>query len=302
LKVIVSLTSYPARIETVHLTVKNLLNQTEKIDKIILWLAKEQFANREESLPKNLLDLTSKGLTIGWCENDIKSYKKLIPAIKEFPDDIIITVDDDAIYNNDIIRRLLISYKNNPNCITAHRITRLYIRKDKFFILQRGLYYKDANKFNYSDYLKKPSYFNKLTGCGGVLYPPGCLHPDVLSEKIFMELAPTSDDIWFWLMGVRNGTRVCVPDDHISIFTEIAEAQKESLSDINDHGEKLFFVHLYNVINHYPDILQKINIDKEMNDKIVKTLKNNIPNQIRCISTKMRPDNMLKHLKDIFDK
>ena len=34
--VIISLTSHPGRINTVHLTIESLLNQTLKIDKVIL--------------------------------------------------------------------------------------------------------------------------------------------------------------------------------------------------------------------------------------------------------------------------
>lgn len=42
-KIVVSLTSFPARIKKVHIVIESLLNQTIKPDKIILWLSKEQF-------------------------------------------------------------------------------------------------------------------------------------------------------------------------------------------------------------------------------------------------------------------
>ena len=54
-KLIVSLTSFPARINTVHQVIESLLNQTKKADKIILWLAPEQFPNGEKDLPEKLL-------------------------------------------------------------------------------------------------------------------------------------------------------------------------------------------------------------------------------------------------------
>ncbi len=46
-----------------------------------------------------------KGLTIDWCE-DIKSYKKLIPTLKKYPDAIIVTADDDLIYDNKWLEQL----------------------------------------------------------------------------------------------------------------------------------------------------------------------------------------------------
>ena len=48
---IISLTSYPERIEFVHLAIKSLLNQAILPSKIILWLAESEFPNREKNLP-----------------------------------------------------------------------------------------------------------------------------------------------------------------------------------------------------------------------------------------------------------
>ena len=49
---IVSLTSFPARINTAHLAINTLLQQTFKPDRIILWLASEQFAKKEKDFAK----------------------------------------------------------------------------------------------------------------------------------------------------------------------------------------------------------------------------------------------------------
>ena len=50
-KVIVSLTSYPARFDTIHLCIKSLMYQTIKPDKIILWLGSD---SAEVKLPLEL--------------------------------------------------------------------------------------------------------------------------------------------------------------------------------------------------------------------------------------------------------
>ena len=71
-EIIVSLTSYPARITTVHMTIMTLLNQKVKPDKVILWLAKEQFPKGMASLPKKLIALQNVGLKIEWT-HDIRS-------------------------------------------------------------------------------------------------------------------------------------------------------------------------------------------------------------------------------------
>ena len=72
-QVIVSLTSYPARISYVHLAIKSLMLQSYKPDRIILWLAEEQFPDKK--LPKKLTDLCQYGLEIIWMQ-DIYGNKK----------------------------------------------------------------------------------------------------------------------------------------------------------------------------------------------------------------------------------
>src|SRR5699024_12638905 len=65
-----------------------LLRQTYPPDKIILWLAKEQFEGRN-TLPNNLLDLEKRGLEIVFCDEDLRSHKKYYYAIKKFSKDIL---------------------------------------------------------------------------------------------------------------------------------------------------------------------------------------------------------------------
>lgn len=49
-KIIASLTTYGSRINSVDLTLKTILNQTKKADKIILWLAEDEF--NFDNIPK----------------------------------------------------------------------------------------------------------------------------------------------------------------------------------------------------------------------------------------------------------
>lgn len=196
-KIIVSLTTFPGRINLVYKTITTLLQQTVKPDEVILWLANEQFPTHE--LPENLTRLQEFGLTIRWCE-DIRSYKKLIPTLTEHPDDIIITTDDDYYYDKNLIKTLLDEHDKNPDCIIGTRAM-LHVRQKsgKFKLIRRSYIYDDT-------YL--PSYLNAFIGFGGVLYPPHSLHPDILDKEKFMKLIPTNDDAWFWLHGALQGTKI----------------------------------------------------------------------------------------------
>ena len=222
-KIIVSLTTFPPRINSVYKTISTLLEQTVKPDEVVLWLATEE--KKKKKLPENLTNLQTFGLTIKWCDN-IKSYKKLIPALAEYPDDIIITVDDDYYYDKDLVKNLLEEHKKYPDCIIGARANRLVPQKDKSFKLKRRSYIYDSSY--------RPSYLNPFIGFGGVLYPPHALHKDVMNKEKFMTIIPTNDDAWFWINAVRNKTRfVPCRNGYKLKFYLIENSQQVGLYQVN---------------------------------------------------------------------
>lgn len=241
-KLIVSLTTYPARIEYIHTVIKSLLVQTLKPDLLILWLAEEQFPEKEDDLPKSLLDLKQYGLTISWC-NDIRSYKKLVPTIKEYPEAVIITADDDMYYHPKMVERLYKAYQKEPEYIHCHRVTKFYMEDGEFRTIAGGY-----------DIYSHPSYLHKLTGGSGSCYPPHSLHPDITKEELFMKLAPTNDDIWFWLMAAMNGMRCNVVRHSCTALYFVEGSQADALNYVNDQGERLFWKQLNNMFHYYPDV------------------------------------------------
>ena len=221
-RIILSLTTFPDRINIVHKTISTLLTQTTKPDAVILWLADSQFPDKK--LPESLLRLQIYGLTIKWC-SDIRSYKKLIPALKEYPDDIIITVDDDYYYPENLIETLMEEHKRYPDCIIGGRAMVLKGKFGKIKLKRRSYVYD-------SSYL--PSYRNPFIGFGGVLYPPHSLHEDVFDSDKFMTLVPTNDDAWFWINAVRKGTKFVPAKDGYKLNYYLVEgSQKTGLFQIN---------------------------------------------------------------------
>lgn len=98
-EIIVSLTTYGRRLYRVHLTIESLMQQSMKANRIVLWLSDEF----KDTLPQTLLKQTKRGLDIRYCK-DIRSYTKLVPSLREFPEATIITVDDDIIYEYDVLK------------------------------------------------------------------------------------------------------------------------------------------------------------------------------------------------------
>lgn len=245
-ELVVSLTSFPARIGTVHKTIETILRQTERPDKVILWLAEEQFPGKEKDLPRELTRLTHHGLTIAWC-SDIRSYKKLIPTLKLYPDAVIVTADDDAYYHSDWLKTLYESYLKHPNFIHCHRITKFYRENEEWRWVPAGLASYPC-----------PAYLHKLVGLGGVLYPPHSLHHDVLNEELFRALAKTNDDIWFWFMAIRNNYKIlfvkgAVPDPKL-----VEGSQEEALFKENDRGAQLFLQDFNRLLERFPEVKERL--------------------------------------------
>jgi len=260
-RLIVSLTSIPKRIKTVRYTIESILLQTKKPNMVVLWLGEDKFPNKEHNLPKMLTRLIKYGLTIKWCK-DIRSYTKLIPSLEEFPDDIIVTIDDDVWYPPQWLERLYNSYIKDPKYIHAHRCLQVTGTPNKI------------NKYvdwGFQIYAPKaPSYCWHITGTGGVLYPPHCFHKDVCDRSKFLELAPSVDDIWFWAMAILNHTRFKIVESNIFNFEGVFIVNNESLWSANVFDKN--DIALEKIANAYPELMPLIVsdlniINQDINDK-----------------------------------
>lgn len=229
-KIIASLTSYGDRIHTVNMTIETILNQTLKADKVILWLSEDEFSMN--TIPQALHKLALNGLTIKFCK-DLKSYKKLIPTLKFFPNDIIITFDDDVLYKNNIIEKLYNSYLEEPNvihCMRGHKMT-----------FDANIKLQPYNNWSMLSNCFQSKYEIFPTGVAGILYFPGCFNNEVFNEERFLTLAPHGDDIWFKAMSLLQGVKskiVMQTEEEIDNLSFIDNTQTNGLwSQINQFEE-----------------------------------------------------------------
>ena len=196
-RIIVSFTSYPARIDTVHVIVECMLKQTIMPDKIVLYLAEEQFPGRE--IPENLCAYIGEIFEIHWCDEDLKSHKKYYYAFQEFREDIVITIDDDLIYPERMIEELLDYYGKYPQCILARRAKLMLINKNK----EIAKYEEWYNVLK--GYVGIPRMDLFLTTGGGTLFPPHILGGEVFNKEVFMTICKHADDIWINLARIIYG-------------------------------------------------------------------------------------------------
>jgi len=96
-KVICAMTSWTKRIQNCSRVIARLLEQTCQPDKIYLTLAVEEFPNKSEDLPSDLVKLAkSKRVVINWVQKNVKTMKKVFPILQYLnEDDIILLCDDD---------------------------------------------------------------------------------------------------------------------------------------------------------------------------------------------------------------
>ena len=195
ISVIVSLTSFPDRINSVWQVIVCMQKQTMPPRKIILWLSKEQFPSID-SIPDKLKTMENETFQIRLVEGDIRSHKKYYYVAKEYPNDLIFLIDDDIYYPTDILERSYDAYLKHPNCVVCnygYRITYDQLGKHK----------------RYSDWvsLYKGSEGRDLVfgSGGGTLLNPLKMHHDFLSIDKATKLTPLADDIWLNAMARLAG-------------------------------------------------------------------------------------------------
>ncbi len=198
-EVIVSMTTFPGRIDTVYKALNSIFTQSFKPDRVILWLAEEQFPDKQ--LPQSLTDYVSLGLEIRWCKEDLRSHKKYYYVMQEYPKAIVITVDDDLIYDRQLVEALVASYLHFPDAVSAARTHLMKIGEDGK-IAPYSQWIKE-----FSGVLGKPSMQLFSTSGAGTLYPPACMGEELFNIDNIKKYCFNADDIWFKVMQIKN----CIP-------------------------------------------------------------------------------------------
>ncbi|WP_420602409.1 glycosyltransferase [Flagellimonas sp.] len=191
--VIVSLTSIPSRLKSLHLVIRSLMNQDVAPKKIVLWLNNDLKGH----LPKALEKLICERFEIRYSELTC-SHRKLIHSIEAYPEDVIITCDDDLMYRRNWLSIFYDEHKKNPkNIIGNHTIHINHDHSGNPLPFKKWKYPKTEEV--------NPQAITPI-GAWGILYPPHSVDEKVLNEKLFLKLAPKADDLWFKAMGLLKGT------------------------------------------------------------------------------------------------
>lgn len=238
-RIIISLTSFPARINQLWVVIESLLRQNTRPNKIILWLSKSQFT--WNSIPSSLIRLQDKGLEINLVDGDIRSHKKYYYAFKEYPNDYVILVDDDIIYPTTLVTELLKDFSpQKVHCSYGSVIT----------------FDKDGNMQPYENWSPQTGLYNRdnffFGSGGGTILVPASLPQDMMNLDEILGLCPLADDIWLNAMCRRSNLKILKVRDG-SIFPLYAANETPTLSKKNIQ-ESMNDVQLKKVSMRYPSL------------------------------------------------
>lgn len=200
-KTVISLTTIPPRMDKIGPTLQSLLEQSAKIDEIILWIP---LSYRRAEFQEFTLPVVPQGITIRRADHDYGPATKILPALKLFAgEDVrIIYCDDDRVYNHDWAQRMLDCSDRHPGeCIAeAGEVVESLYRKYKA-TFPRYHFLKYATLGITSHFHRKKirelnpglGLADVCKGYGGVLVRPEFFTPVVFDIPDIMW---TVDDIW----------------------------------------------------------------------------------------------------------
>lgn len=202
-KVVISCTTTKFRLKFLYYMLISLKKQTLQPDVIYVNLSREPYL-----LDDGIQELPD------WLENDDKlvinfventgSYRKLNPLFEQNligDDDLVITADDDILYGKNWIKSLVEESDKNPNDIVCCRARKI----------KKNIFGKYTNYSMWSLFNKTHKQINILpTNGAGTVFKKSFLDINFLLDKRYLDIASTSDDLWFRAASLKQNIEVIV--------------------------------------------------------------------------------------------
>lgn len=222
-KPIVSVTTFPARIANLWMVIYTIYRQTFLPGKIVVTLAKDEFPNGLSSIPDSLKFFLGKGTELLFVDDNLRPHNKYFYSRQKYPNRMVITIDDDLLYYNGTLEKLMNLHKQYPEAICTNRAHKIILEGNKL-----GLYSAFENTYN-----EVPSHFILALGVCGVLYPATFSNIKLYDKEKIKDLSLTTDDLWLKVMEILSDTKAVV-GDYYAIPISIPSSQKVALKHINN--------------------------------------------------------------------
>ena len=267
-----SLTTWSKRIGNIPAVLDTILAQSIKPDLIVLNLA------FNEQIPKSIQAYIDKNGIEIYRVADTKVYKKLIPTLKRYPNDIIINIDDDWLYPSDMIADFIDihnKYPNNP-------------------ISGNGLVYSEMICHCGCASLTKADFFEQYI--------------DSIDDDVIKN-CPCSDIVYTYFANKAGHPYITTKNEYFTNMTPFNEEIGYSTTDVKENSLKdslSFLIQKYGIIPQYTngyvndpyiaDILYHIHSDEK------KETRNNSIAEIRSTHAYktgrllLKPLSMIRHI------
>ena len=193
---VISLTTYGGRIDVVDIAVKTLLRQSVPVNRIVLWLADDEYSGA--NLPERVRDLQRYGVEIRYCP-DLLAHKKYQYALREFTDAYVITFDDDFFFEKNMIANLLELKARHPDCVITNRAHRMRFQGGRLL---------PYRQWRHNTTETRPAHQIFATGGVGTLYESRLFGERLFATDALKKLSPKADDVWLKFMTYLDGVKV----------------------------------------------------------------------------------------------
>ncbi len=225
----VSLTTFPARIDTCYYAIKSLMLQDYQADRIVLWLAEEQFPHKQ--LPEYYGELIDRGLEIRYCD-DLRSHKKYYYALQEQKEnELVVTFDDDIIYERDALAKLMRYHAKYPGCVVCNRGHHITAENGEIDTYRKWRICSPEGVY-------EPSIRIMPSTGAGCLYPYGVMPDTTFDKNNIRQYALTADDIWMCFNRLSVNVPVVKTREKNAILCNVYSSQAEALTTVNDIGHE----------------------------------------------------------------
>jgi hypothetical protein len=223
--VVVSLTSYGSRIDTVHLAIESIARGTVRPARMILWI---DSVDDLRALPPALERQKTRGLEVLLSDNfgPHTKYYPYVESEEEFSTPVV-TADDDILYPVDWLSGIMTAHRSHPESIVGYWIRRMGLDADGRPTTYTSWPYASDTRSHAG---------NVPLGVSGVLYPTEMLARLREQGRAFLSVAPYTDDLWLHAIALRSGVHVRQISDRPVHFLTLPGTQEVSLASQNLAG------------------------------------------------------------------
>jgi hypothetical protein len=200
-RIVISLTSYPARFEYLAKTLKTLMIQTTSPNAVRVYIEEKDFPQ----IGPRLLRFRKLGVTFCPTVSGWRAATKLIPEIlrDEAKEDLILYLDDEIIYPRNLVASLVHTLDAWPDSDVVFNWGQIVPLWDaNAGCIPKYSTWKTTNLVSPEKNLVVP------LGVAGVLLKRASVPVEVSNFVKFQEISQSNDDLWYWFHFIQNNLKL----------------------------------------------------------------------------------------------